>query len=171
MPDPTPRFEQAYETHHAEIMNYLWRLCSTSGRTAEAADLCQETFIKAYRAYDTLRPGSNVRAWLYRIATHTAYSAFRKKSSQAHTALDDVEYRLFGGGSGPEGSLIARQQVDGLLAELTALPDKQQAAVVMRYLQDMSYDEIAEALGCSRDSARANVSHGVRRLRLLMEEV
>jgi len=64
-------FETIVGAHHGEIYRYLRRVTS---RTAEAEDLSQETFLRAYRAYRTLGPEANVRAWLFAIATAITFA-------------------------------------------------------------------------------------------------
>src|SRR2546430_11540348 len=95
--------EQPFETivgaHHAEIYRYLRRVTS---RAAEAEDLSQETFLRAYRAYKTLGPDANVRAWLFAIATNLGRNHFRseKRRRVVHQAVSG-ERRETGSG-GPE---------------------------------------------------------------------
>ena len=67
-------FEAILEAHHAEIYRYLRRVIA---RAAEAEDLSQETFLRAYRAYRALSPDANVRAWLFTIATNLSRNHFR----------------------------------------------------------------------------------------------
>src|SRR5438093_12898768 len=69
-------FETIVAAHHAEIFRYLRRVTS---RTSEAEDLSQETFLRAYRAYRTLGPEANVRAWLFAIATNLTRNHFRSE--------------------------------------------------------------------------------------------
>ena len=79
-------FETIVGAHHGEIYRYLRRVTS---RTAEAEDLSQETFLRAYRAYRTLGPQANVRAWLFAIATNLSRNHFRseKRRRVAHQAV------------------------------------------------------------------------------------
>ncbi len=161
MTSTLPCFEVLIDNHHDEIFRYLWRLLDSGGRAHEAEDLTQEVFIRAYRAYDRLRPDSNVRAWLYKIATNCAYTLLKRTSREPLPLIDET----------PDGRLQPHQQVsrDETLAEIQGaievLPPKQRAALIMRYLQELDYAEIADVLGCSEDSARANVYQAIRRLR------
>lgn len=153
-----PRFEVLIADHHDEIFRYLWRLLA---HAQEAEDLTQEVFMRAYRAYDRLRPDSNIRAWLYKIATNCAYTTLKHAKHDPLPLIDEA----------PDGRLQPHQQVshDETLAEIQGaietLPSKQRAALIMRYLHELDYAEIADALNCSEDSARANVYQALRRLR------
>src|SRR6516162_882337 len=75
------RFEELIERHHDEIFTYLWRLLGKDGlrdRAMDVEDLVQDVFLRAYESFATLRPNSNYRAWLYKIATHCAYTQLRR---------------------------------------------------------------------------------------------
>ena len=168
MPLSEIRFEDLIEAHHDEIHRYLWRWALTSSGPdpeADAQDLTQETFLRAFNAFDRLRPGSNHRAWLYKIATNCARSAWRK-AARVPTAPESVIDRLAGAsGPTPEQHMVDRGRDLILRRALAELPAKQQAAVTLRHLQGLDYPAIAAALECSEDSARANVYQGLKKLR------
>ena len=159
------RFETLIELHHDELYFYLRRM--THGSTSDAADLMQETWLRAWQAFDRLRPGSNPRAWLYRIATNCALNALRNGQRefpwQEERELPD-EGRL------PHEQLEHRENLEMVLKEIGLLPPRQRAAVLLRYGHELRYPELASVLRCSEASARANVSLGVRRLRRELEE-
>ena len=165
------RFETLIELHHDEIYRYLWRLLSSAGRTdsvTEAQDLTQEVFLRAYTAYGRLRPGSNHRAWLYKIATNCAYTALKQgQRTEDHSDLfqDEADDDLGSVSPPPDRQVEQREALEAIRRSLSRLPPKQGAAVVLRHVENLSYPEIAQALDCSEDSARANVSQGLRRLR------
>src|SRR5437870_13709994 len=76
-----PRFDPLIEQHHDEIFAYLWRLLGKERRrdgAMDVEDLVQEVFLRAYDSFAGLRPNSNHRAWLYKIATHCAYTQLRR---------------------------------------------------------------------------------------------
>ncbi len=162
------RFQDLIEIHHDEIYRYLWRWALTGGGSdpeADAKDLTQETFMRAYQAYDRLRPGSNARAWLYKIATNCAHSAWRK-ARQAPTLSSDQQPETWASEAvSPEEQAVIGFEAEALRRELSRLPLKQRTAVALRHLQDLDYDSIAAALDCSVESARANVHLGLGKLR------
>jgi RNA polymerase sigma factor (sigma-70 family) len=142
-----PPFEWFYEQHRAEVLLLLRRKL---GRE-RAEDAFQETFLRALQAYRRLEHGEHLRAWVLTIARNVAIDALRR----ARTGHELVE-------PGVEDSRPAFEE----LAPLTdGLPPKERAAVVLRYGYDLSYDQIAAALGSSEDAARQAASTGVRTLR------
>jgi RNA polymerase sigma factor (sigma-70 family) len=142
-----PPFERFYEQHRVEVLRLLRRRLGAD----RADDAFQETFLRALNAYRRLEHGEHLRAWVLTIAQNVALDALRR--SRPTTELVDA---------GVEDGRPAYED----LAELTdGLPPKERAAVVLRYGYDLTYDQIAEALGSSSDAARQATSTGVRRLR------
>jgi RNA polymerase sigma factor (sigma-70 family) len=142
-----PPFERFYQQHRAEVLRLLRRRLGSD----RADDAFQETFLRALKAYRRLEHGEHLRAWVLTIAQNVALDTLRRSRPSAEL----VE-------SGTEDSRPAYEE----LAELTdGLPPTERAAVVLRYGYDLSYDQIASALGSSPDAARQAASTGVRRLR------
>jgi RNA polymerase sigma-70 factor (ECF subfamily) len=174
---PVVRFETLIEDHHDEIYRYLWRLLKNAGRTdseIEAEDLTQEVFLRAYRAFGRLRRDSNHRAWLYKIATNCAYAALNQgqRQDQHDVPLQgEIDRLRAGGNQAPDHQVSVSETLAAVRRSIADLPPKQRAAVVLRHIQDLSYAEIAVALNCSEDSARANVYQALRRLRRELEEI
>lgn len=165
-----PRFEALIDKHHAEIHRYVWRGLWSGGNPRpihDAEDLTQEVFLRAFRAYDSLRPDSNPRAWLYRIATNCLRTHW-KQNSRAPVPLDPSRPPENDDAPGPLDRVLKGERTRALQRALTSLPLKQRQAVILRYLDELEYGEIAAVLECSRESARANVSYGLRRLREAM---
>jgi RNA polymerase sigma-70 factor (ECF subfamily) len=155
-----PEFDELVEQHSAEIFAYVWRMLREAH---DAEDCLQETFLRAFRSYGRVRAGTNYRAWLYKIATNTARSQWRRRARRdAHTTELDPDRQA------DEMSVADRVERKALLAAVTraveALPDQQRAALIMRKYQELSYAEIAAALECSEAAARANVYQAVRKL-------
>jgi RNA polymerase sigma factor (sigma-70 family) len=142
-----PPFERFYEEHRNDVLRLLRRRLGAD----RADDAFQETFLHALRAYDRLEHGEHLRAWVLTIARNVALDALRR----ARPTEELVE-------TGSADSRPAYAE----LADLTdGLGPKERAAVVLRYGYDLSYDQIASALGSTPDAARQAASTGVRRLR------
>jgi len=166
------RFEELIERHHDEIFAYGWRLLAgyrSGDRKTDAEDLVQEVYLRAYRSFPRLRADTNHRAWLYKIATNCAYSRLR----QIHDGRGKVAALASAAaaiGSASDMSASQREIDRWLRSSVNQLPAKQRACVTLRYLQDFDYPEIAQVLGCSQESARANVYQAIRRLRLALKK-
>jgi RNA polymerase sigma factor (sigma-70 family) len=142
-----PPFERFYEDHRGEVLRLLRRRLGVQ----RAEDAFQETFLRALRAYGRLDHGEHLRAWVLTIAQNVALDTLRrtKPTEELVEAPTDDERPAY-----------------AELAELTeGLGPKERAAVVLRYGYDLSYDQIASALGSSPDAARQATSTGVRRIR------
>jgi len=142
-----PPFECFYAQHGDEVFGLLTRRL---GRQ-RAEDAFQETFLRALRAYPSLRHGEYLRAWVLTIARNVAVDAFRR--DKPTVALEEpIE--------------LPRRPAYAELEHLTdELPPTERAAVVLRFAYDMPYAAIGAALGSSEDAARQAASAGVRRLR------
>jgi RNA polymerase sigma-70 factor (ECF subfamily) len=163
-----PRFEELIDRHHDELFAYLWRLLGRergSDVALDVEDLVQDVFLRAYENYARLRPDSNVRAWLYKIATNRAFSKLRRVKLWRAKASDVERTAIRSAAS--HGRAILAERLRSLVGEL---PAKQKAGVTLRYLQDLDYSEIAGILNCSEAAARANVYQAIQRLRLALKE-
>ena len=157
-----PTFGALVDAFEVEVYRYLLRL---TGHPAEADDLFQETFLRALRAFNRLRPRSNHRAWLYRIATNAFLNACRAARRRREVALPT---ELVGGRDHDQdhGARLDRAAAAArCIRAITSLPPRQRAAFVQRALEGRAYAEIAATLGCSQPAARANVYQAARRLR------
>ena len=142
-----PPFERFYEEHRSEVLRLLRRRLGAE----RAEDAFQETLLRALRAYGRLDHGEHLRAWVLTIAQNVALDTLRRTRATGEL----VE-------TGTDDASPAYEE----LAELTdGLGPKERAAVVLRYGYDLSYDQIAAALGSSPDAARQAASTGVRRIR------
>jgi len=142
-----PPFERFYEEHRSEVLRVLRRRLGAD----HAEDAFQETFLRALRAYGRLGHGEHLRAWVLTIAQNVALDTLRRTRPTSELV------------EGVANDLPAAYEE---LAELTdGLGSKERAAVVLRYGYDLSYDQIAAALGSSPDAARQAASTGVRRIR------
>jgi len=143
-----PPFERFYEEQREPVLGQLRRML---GRDA-ADDAFQETFLRALRAYPTLKHGHHLRAWALTIARNVALDSLRRT---IRTSADVPDL----------ASIDEPLQYEELKRLTSGLPQKERAAVFLRYGYDLSYEDIGAALGSSPEAARQAASSGVRRLR------
>jgi RNA polymerase sigma factor (sigma-70 family) len=162
-------FQRFLDEHREPVFRFL---VASVGR--DAADDCfQETFLSALRAYPRLRDGANLRSWVLTIATRKAMDSGRATArrpvvdGEAVRAADERGATIAAGDAWPAGAV---DRDDPLWAAVASLPPRQRAAIVHRHVLDLSYPEIAQAMNSSEETARANVSQGMRKLRSMMEE-
>lgn len=158
---PLPTFDSIIDLYQREIYRYALHLTRNQ---ADADDLYQDTFLKAYRAYDRLDGTPNYRAWLYRIATNTFLSDRRKAGRERPLdLLTDGEVAAVQ--EDQPASLDARDLLMEIEQFIQTLPEKQRVALVLRKYQEFDYRQIGEVLKCSEEAARANVYEALRKLR------
>lgn len=157
-----PPFEEAVRTLEREIMRFLFR---STGDRDDAMDLFQETWLRAYRAYPTLRSEDGLRPWIFRIASNLCRNRARDRTRRSRVIAHDTEITdAIAGGDGASwrdgyaGALHLKRVV-------AKLPAKQGQALMMRKVGGLEYAEIGAALNCSVESARASVSLALKKLK------
>jgi RNA polymerase sigma-70 factor, ECF subfamily len=152
------------ERFEAEALPHLRSLYGTAFRMTrnahDAEDLVQETFLRAYRAFDKYTPGSNIRAWLYTILHRARTDAFRRSRRSPRT----VELSDEGPAVPPPQDALAQGGED-LARALEALPDVFRDAVVLRDVEDFSYQEIARILDVPIGTVMSRIHRGRALLR------
>ncbi|MBI3522477.1 MAG: sigma-70 family RNA polymerase sigma factor [Chloroflexi bacterium] len=151
------RAADAFETEALSFLDALYRTALRMTRSeAEAEDLVQETYIRALRFRDQFTPGTNLKAWLFRILTNTFINLYRKKQARPETTeLDDVDesslYRHMTGSStapaspDPEAALLDSTVAPEVTSALEELPEKFRTVVLLD-VEGFAYKEIAELL-------------------------
>jgi len=138
------------------IYNFIFRLI---GDREESMDLCQESFMKAYRELPTLKDRDRFSAWLYRIAHNTCYSRLRKEIGKTFVELE------------PEIGFNRSSVETNLAVEkaLQHLPDEQREAVVLKIFQDLKFEEIAQIQGAPVSTVKSRLYMGFEKLRSILE--
>lgn len=156
-----------FEEEAIPYLDALYHLAlRMAGDPALADDLVQETMLKAYRAWDQYRPGSNIRAWLFTILRNTLISEYRRRRNRAetvdldetdgHTVFDQVQE------IDPSASFFD-QLVDGEVARaIDSLPEEFREALVLSDIEGLPYQEIAEIVGVPVGTVKSRL-HRARR--------
>jgi RNA polymerase sigma-70 factor (ECF subfamily) len=142
---------------------------------ADAEDLLQETYLKAYRSFATFQEGTNLKAWLYRILTNTYINIYRaKKRRPEQTDVEDVEdlylYHRLGGleaaaaGRSAEEEVLDRFTDDEVKSALESLPDNFRMAVLLADVEGFSYKEIADIMDVPIGTVMSRLHRGRRAL-------
>ncbi|MBX3005862.1 MAG: RNA polymerase sigma factor [Anaerolineales bacterium] len=160
-----PDFETLVDAYGGELFGYLWRLL---GDEAEAEDCLQDAYLRAYKAYERTAP-DNLRAWLYKIATNTARTRLQRNGRHAARQTELHEEHA-SGEAHVETQVLQRISAAAVRAAVGGLPPQQQAALLLRKYQGLEYAEVAVALGCSEQAARAHVYQALKKLRAQFSE-
>jgi len=158
--------KHAFELLVAKYQRRLGRLISRFVRNAaEAEDVTQDAFIKAYRALPAFRGDSAFYTWLYRIGINTAKNHLVAQGRRAPTstpfdaeeAEDFEDAALLHEVATPENELMSKQVVEVVNASLQELPDDLRTALTLREIEGLSYEEIAAVMNCPIGTVRSRI--------------
>ena len=167
----------------AQAMEYLDQLYRTAlgyvRNPSDAEDLVQETFMKAYKAYDSFEPGSNMRAWLHRILYNNFVNIYRKRQRQPYqNSLDEVEDWQMGGAESmtsmsaksAEAEAIDNLPDTDVKVALQNLPEDYRVAVFLVDVEGFSYQETADIMKTPQGTVMSRLHRGRRMLREALKD-
>ncbi|HTY57406.1 MAG TPA: sigma-70 family RNA polymerase sigma factor [Bacteroidota bacterium] len=138
------------------------------GSHDDADDVVQETFVKAYLALGEFRGDASFFTWIYRIAVNLSLNALRKRQVLNYLHESELLSRILPSTDDP-GKALENSETESALARAVAtLPEKQKAVFVMRYFDEMTYEEIGRVLKTSVGGLKANYFHALRKVREYM---
>jgi RNA polymerase sigma-70 factor (ECF subfamily) len=160
----TAAFGALVREHQHRVVNFIRAMVSDH---ADAEDLAQETFLRAYRALGRFRGDSTFKTWLYQIAANAARTHLARRRDRPERAAGDAAATpgAFGDpdtGENVEAAVIHRDAIDRALA---TLPEELREAVVLRDVEGLEYREIADALGVPLGTVESRIFRGRARLR------
>ncbi len=177
--DRTELFEQEALQH----LDALYRTALRMTRNPQdAEDLVQETYLRAYRFFDQFQPGTNIRAWLFKILTNSYINTYRKASAESkNTSLDETEeFSLYHQmarevqtgslGWDVEAQVLDRFAEDDIREAIENLPPAFRMAVLLADVEGFSYKEIAEITGVNLGTVMSRLFRGRRLLQKALWE-
>jgi RNA polymerase sigma-70 factor (ECF subfamily) len=165
-------FDALIRHFHAPLFRLL---CQMLGNSADAADTTQEVFLKAFRGIRGFRRGSSLKTWLYRIAIREALNQRRwwrrHKSKESSYETEGAGTEALGASAEPSpfDECAAREAQQTVRRALARLPQVFRSAVVLRDIEGLSYEEIAEVLEISIGTVKSRILRGRRALKELLE--
>ena len=165
----TASFGLLLDRHRIPVIHFVYRMIQNQ---AIAEELAQEVFLRVYRSRATYEPTAKFTTWLFRITTHLALTGIRdQKNERRHLSLDsetpDGTAPLQVADLGPniEQSMLRKARLDEIRGAISALPDKQRAAVMMHKYEEMDYQQIAGVLECSESAVKSLLFRAYESLR------
>lgn len=166
------RFEAEAVVHLKSIYNAAYRLAR---READAQDLTQETMLRAYRAFDGFEAGTHARAWLLKILYSVFVNGYhRARRTPAHLAIEDLEAQFGFEPRSPEvvtsdpfGGSWSEPEVEAALAKI---PEAFRLTVLLVDVEELTYEEAAQALGCEIGTVRSRLFRARRLLASLLRD-
>jgi RNA polymerase sigma-70 factor, ECF subfamily len=152
-------FDQLVRRHQRGVWHLVRRYVRSD---ADAADVTQQAFVRAFRGLVTFRGAASVRSWLYRIAINCALSWLRDhRREQPAEIADDALIDTHQAPARIEGDQVSAR----LRGAIAQLPPKQKMVLELRIFDDLSFREVAELADCSENTAKVNFHYAVKRLR------
>ena len=153
-----------------------------TGDRADAEDLVQEAALSALRGFKGFEPGTNFKAWFYRILTNCFYMKHRQRKRRPQTVeLDDlpdlymyartIEIGLHRQAPNPAAVVMERISVEHIQTAINALPEEYRAVAGLYFNEDFTYEEIAEVLGCPVGTVRSRLHRGRRMLQKTLWQI
>jgi len=166
-------FEQIIEHHQRRVITTAWRML---GNSEDARDAAQEVFLRVYKYIRGFRSDQDFAAWLYRIVINVCRDHARIRSRHAGLASFEVEQELgsfdsLASTGNAESEMIQAQQRAMIDQALDTLSKKERAAIVLRDLEGMSTEKVAEVLGSSQTTVRSQISSARAKIRKYRERV
>lgn len=164
-------FEKLVTAYEKNVYNIALRMV---GDPEDAADMTQETFIKAYRSLSSFRGDSKFSSWLYRIASNVCLDFLRSRSRHPQVSLSTVDeddratFELPDMRQNPEEQLMKKLGMEAVRRGLEQLPEQQRQILVLRELGGLSYAELAQTLGLEEGTVKSRIFRARKRLCALL---
>jgi RNA polymerase sigma-70 factor (ECF subfamily) len=154
-------FTELMRRHQERI---YWAARRILGDHADADDVTQETFVKAFLNLGEFRGDASFFTWIYRIAINLSLNALRKRHLVNYLRESELAQKVFPSHEDPHKDLEAQEMASLVSRAVATLPDKQRAVFVMRYYDEMSYEEISYVLKTSIGGLKANYFHALHKV-------
>ncbi|NMA82776.1 MAG: sigma-70 family RNA polymerase sigma factor [Epulopiscium sp.] len=168
-------FEKLILQYEKQVYNIAYRMFYNE---ADAKDISQEVFLRIYQKIHTFEETSKFSTWLYRITINICIDELRKRKGKETYSIDETykqedgemtkQYKLQE--QGPEEVFLQKERIEALHKGIQKLPEDYKAVIILRDLQNFSYQEIADILSCSLGTVKSRISRGRIQLKNILLE-
>lgn len=168
-------FTELMRRHYKSVMNYIYRF---TNNIENSEDLAQEVFLRVYRSVKRYKPEAKFSTWLYKIATNVCLTEVTSKSRVKTVSLEEVQEKtgdLKDSNSTTGYDLIYRRDIrDSIFEVLKSFPERERISIILCKYEGLSYDEVAEIIGCTVGAVKTHVHRGriklIEKLKPFLEE-
>jgi RNA polymerase sigma-70 factor (ECF subfamily) len=161
--------KEIYDKYHAKVYRIAYGVVR---QREDALDIVQEVFIKLFRSIKNFKGRSQFYTYLYRMAMNTAIDHSRKMGKKIVSSLDEEGSFEPSDGveKGPERILLQKELEERVKLAMDTLPAEQKSAIIFRDVEGLSYQEMAEAMGCSIGTVMSRLHYGRKRMQGLLKD-
>jgi RNA polymerase sigma-70 factor (ECF subfamily) len=179
---PAPPVEETFESLLATVLPRAYAAARhLAGDPADAEDLVQEAALLAWKGFGSFTAGTNFRAWFLRILTNAFYMKYRRERRERTVSLDGApelflytktaEAGLHEGCDNPAQAFLSRLETEEVARAIQALPAEYRAAATLYFVEDLSYQDIADILGCPVGTVRSRLHRARKMLQVALWHV
>jgi RNA polymerase sigma-70 factor (ECF subfamily) len=161
-------FEELVTAYRERLYRVAWRILRDD---ESAEDAAQEAFIKVYRHIARFQERSSLYTWMYRITVNIALNKLKRDKFRGMVPLGDIVREDRSPRSDPARTTMGSEVVERVKEAVETLPDKQRAVFTLKFYEGLSHKEIADVVGCSEGTSKANYFHAIRKLRKLLGDL
>ncbi len=161
-------FEELVEEYRERVHRVAWRILRDD---EDAEDAAQETFIKVFKNIGRFEGRSSLYTWIYRITVNIALNKIKRDKFRRMVPLGDMIRGDSRPRSDPARAALSSEIATRIDQAVRLLPDKQKAVFTLKFYEELSHREIAEVVGCSEGTSKANYFHAIRKLRKSLEDL
>lgn len=161
-------FEELVTTYQERVYRVAWRFVRDDDL---AEDVAQEAFIKVFRHIDRFQERSSLYTWIYRITVNIALNKLKRDRFRQMLPLGDFGRPDRRASADPARRALSNELAERVDQAVSELPEKQRLVFTLKFYEELSHREIAEVVGCSEGTSKANYFHAIRKLRKALEDL